>query len=57
MKPNPQEKCMIIRTIGSLTRSLQSIPNLNEGDAMIKMYPRAGKTKIGFRNASGKEIA
>jgi hypothetical protein len=30
MKPNPQEKCMIIRTIGSRTLSAQFLPSFNE---------------------------
>jgi hypothetical protein len=44
MKPNPQEKCMIIRTSGSRTRSDQLLPIRSEASFTVSKY-EIGTTK------------
>jgi hypothetical protein len=42
MKPIPQEKCIIIRTIGRRTRSAQLFPINSEAILRVTKYPIGG---------------
>ena len=50
MNPNPQEKCMIIRTRGKRHFSLQLRPIIKEATDIAHRYVAHGMKKIGSAN-------
>ena len=57
MKPNPQQKCMIINTNGSLNRSLQLLPIINDAQRIKERYIESGIIKSGLTNIPSRSEA
>jgi hypothetical protein len=49
MKPNPQQKCIVIKTIGRRTLSLQDFPMKIDESVIADIYIKDGARKIGLK--------
>jgi hypothetical protein len=47
MKPNPQEKCMTIKTRGRRTLSFQLFPIMRDANVIAHRYAITGRKKMG----------
>jgi hypothetical protein len=54
MKPNPQEKCIVIKTIGKRIRSPQLFPIINPDNVIATRYPAGGIKNQGLINTASK---